>query len=258
MSDTDDVEYEEYEESWTGRIAIAAVIALALIAGAFFAGRALAGEAARRRSADGRSAAGPRPATCRCGEIGGRDALTPGARRRTARGRRRIPRRRASASGDRPAAAERRPRALRRRPDRPGHRGQRRLAHARPARWARRPSSSTAQTTINKSASRRGRRHQGRRLGARRRRRSGRRDERARSSRRTGLARVLGRQRVRRRLARSPHDRDLEVLGAAVAAGDPVVDAVARVALGRAVERPCRRTSRRCRSSSAPARRAGA
>ena len=38
------MEYETYEESWTGRIAIAAVIALALIAGAFFAGRALAGE----------------------------------------------------------------------------------------------------------------------------------------------------------------------------------------------------------------------
>ena len=37
-----DEEYEEYEESWTGRIAIAAVVALALIAGAFFAGRAMA------------------------------------------------------------------------------------------------------------------------------------------------------------------------------------------------------------------------
>lgn len=38
-----DLEYEEYEESWTGRIAIAAVIVLALVAGAFFAGRAMAG-----------------------------------------------------------------------------------------------------------------------------------------------------------------------------------------------------------------------
>jgi hypothetical protein len=41
--DTHDVQYEEYQESWTGRIVIAAVVALALIAGAFFAGKALAG-----------------------------------------------------------------------------------------------------------------------------------------------------------------------------------------------------------------------
>jgi hypothetical protein len=43
MDDQHEVEFEEYEESWTGRIAIAAVIALALIGGAFFAGRAMAG-----------------------------------------------------------------------------------------------------------------------------------------------------------------------------------------------------------------------
>ena len=43
MQDTHEVEYEEYEESWTGRIVIAAVVALALIGGAFFAGRAMAG-----------------------------------------------------------------------------------------------------------------------------------------------------------------------------------------------------------------------
>jgi hypothetical protein len=43
MEDQHEVDYEEYEESWTGRIAIAAVVALALIGGAFFAGRALAG-----------------------------------------------------------------------------------------------------------------------------------------------------------------------------------------------------------------------
>ena len=42
--DTHDVEYEEYEESWTGRIVIAAVVALALIAGAFLAGKAMAGD----------------------------------------------------------------------------------------------------------------------------------------------------------------------------------------------------------------------
>jgi hypothetical protein len=41
--DTHDVQYEEYQESWTGRIVIAAVVALALIAGAFFAGKAMAG-----------------------------------------------------------------------------------------------------------------------------------------------------------------------------------------------------------------------
>jgi hypothetical protein len=42
--DTHDVEFETYEESWTGRIVIAAVVALALIAGAFFAGKAMAGD----------------------------------------------------------------------------------------------------------------------------------------------------------------------------------------------------------------------
>jgi hypothetical protein len=43
MEDQHDVEFEEYEENWTGRIVIAAVVALALIGGAFFAGRAMAG-----------------------------------------------------------------------------------------------------------------------------------------------------------------------------------------------------------------------
>jgi hypothetical protein len=42
--DTHEVEFETYEESWTGRIVIAAVVALALIAGAFFAGKAMAGD----------------------------------------------------------------------------------------------------------------------------------------------------------------------------------------------------------------------
>ena len=41
--DTHDVQYEEYEENWTGRLIIAAVVALALIGGAFFAGKAMAG-----------------------------------------------------------------------------------------------------------------------------------------------------------------------------------------------------------------------
>jgi hypothetical protein len=44
MEDQHEVEFEEYEESWTGRIVIAAVVALALIGGAFFAGRAMAGD----------------------------------------------------------------------------------------------------------------------------------------------------------------------------------------------------------------------
>ena len=75
MSDTHDVEYEEYEESWTGRIAIAAVIALALIAGAFFAGRALAGEGGPATLADAveQARAGDLP----CGESA--PAATPGA-----------------------------------------------------------------------------------------------------------------------------------------------------------------------------------
>ncbi len=42
--DTHEVEFETYEESWTGRIVIAVVVALALIAGAFFAGKAMAGD----------------------------------------------------------------------------------------------------------------------------------------------------------------------------------------------------------------------
>ncbi|MDA0162963.1 hypothetical protein OM076_22010 [Solirubrobacter ginsenosidimutans] len=41
--DSHDVQFEEYEESWTGRLIVAGVIALALIAGAFFAGKAMAG-----------------------------------------------------------------------------------------------------------------------------------------------------------------------------------------------------------------------
>jgi hypothetical protein len=41
--DTHEVEFETYEESWTGRVVIAAVVALALIGGAFFAGKAIAG-----------------------------------------------------------------------------------------------------------------------------------------------------------------------------------------------------------------------
>jgi hypothetical protein len=41
--DSHDVQYEEYEESWTGRLIVAGVVALALIAGAFFAGKAMAG-----------------------------------------------------------------------------------------------------------------------------------------------------------------------------------------------------------------------
>ncbi len=42
--DTHEVEFETYEESWTGRLIIAAVVVLALLAGAFFAGKAMAGD----------------------------------------------------------------------------------------------------------------------------------------------------------------------------------------------------------------------
>jgi hypothetical protein len=43
MEDQHQVEFEEYEESWTGRIAIAVVVALVLIGAAFLVGRAMAG-----------------------------------------------------------------------------------------------------------------------------------------------------------------------------------------------------------------------
>jgi hypothetical protein len=55
--DTHEVEYETYEESWTGRIIIAAVVALALIAGAFFAGKAMAGDSGPATLADAVQAA---------------------------------------------------------------------------------------------------------------------------------------------------------------------------------------------------------
>ena len=42
--DNHEMEFETYEENWTGRIVIAAVVALALIAGAFLAGKAMAGD----------------------------------------------------------------------------------------------------------------------------------------------------------------------------------------------------------------------
>lgn len=50
--DTHEVEFETYEESWTGRIVIAVVVALALIAGAFFAGKAMAGDSGPATLAD--------------------------------------------------------------------------------------------------------------------------------------------------------------------------------------------------------------
>jgi len=76
--DTHDVEYEEYEESWTGRIVIAAVVALALIAGAFFAGKALAGSSGPATLAEAvtQAQAGDLP----CGDTGAAaPAATPGA-----------------------------------------------------------------------------------------------------------------------------------------------------------------------------------
>ncbi len=76
--DTHDVEYEEYEESWTGRIVIACVVALALIAGAFFAGKAMAGSSGPATLAEAvtQAQAGDLP----CGDTGAAaPAGTPGA-----------------------------------------------------------------------------------------------------------------------------------------------------------------------------------
>lgn len=71
-----DDEYEVYEESWTGRIAIAAIVAVALIAGAFFAGRALAdgGGPATLAEAVEQARAGDLP----CGETAAGGAGAPG------------------------------------------------------------------------------------------------------------------------------------------------------------------------------------
>jgi hypothetical protein len=68
MEDQHEVEFEEYEESWTGRIVIAAVVALALIGGAFFAGRAMAGSSGPATLADAvtQAQAGDLP----CGDTG--------------------------------------------------------------------------------------------------------------------------------------------------------------------------------------------
>jgi hypothetical protein len=55
--DTHEVELETYEESWTGRLIIAGVVALALIAGAFFAGKAMAGDSGPATLADAVQAA---------------------------------------------------------------------------------------------------------------------------------------------------------------------------------------------------------
>jgi len=74
--DTHEVEYETYEESWTGRIVVAVVVALALIAGAFFAGKAMAGDSGPATLADAVQAAqkGDLP----CGDTGAA-AATPDA-----------------------------------------------------------------------------------------------------------------------------------------------------------------------------------
>jgi len=74
--DTHEVEFETYEESWTGRIVIAAVVALALIAGAFFAGKAMAGDSGPATLADAVQAAqkGDLP----CGDTGAAAATPAG------------------------------------------------------------------------------------------------------------------------------------------------------------------------------------
>jgi hypothetical protein len=74
--DTHEVQYETYEESWTGRLIIAGVVALALIAGAFFAGKALAGDKGPATLADAVQAAqkGDLP----CGDSAGAAATPAG------------------------------------------------------------------------------------------------------------------------------------------------------------------------------------
>jgi hypothetical protein len=73
--DTHEVELETYEESWTGRIVIVAVVALALIAGAFFAGKALAGDSGPATLAEAVQQA--QKGTLPCGEQAA--AATPAA-----------------------------------------------------------------------------------------------------------------------------------------------------------------------------------
>jgi hypothetical protein len=78
--DTHDVQYEEYEENWTGRLLVAAVVALALIAGAFFAGKALAGDSGPATLAEAVQQA--QKGTLPCGETAtaaASPAATPGA-----------------------------------------------------------------------------------------------------------------------------------------------------------------------------------
>jgi hypothetical protein len=78
--DTHDVKYEEYEENWTGRLIIAAVVALALIAGAFFAGKAMAGDSGPATLAEAVQQA--QKGTLPCGETAtpaASPAATPGA-----------------------------------------------------------------------------------------------------------------------------------------------------------------------------------
>ena len=82
MEDQHEVEFEEYEESWTGRIAIAVVVALVLIGGAFFAGRAMAGSGgpATLAEAVAQAQAGDLP----CGETGTAARPPPAPRRHAA------------------------------------------------------------------------------------------------------------------------------------------------------------------------------
>jgi hypothetical protein len=76
--DTHEVEFETYEESWTGRIVIAAVVALALIAGAFFAGKAMAGDSSGPATL-AEAVQQAQKGTLPCGETTATAAATPPA-----------------------------------------------------------------------------------------------------------------------------------------------------------------------------------
>jgi hypothetical protein len=75
--DTHDVHYEEYEESWTGRLIIAGVVALALIAGAFFAGKAMAGSSSGPATL-AEAVQQAQKGTLPCGDTATAPAATPG------------------------------------------------------------------------------------------------------------------------------------------------------------------------------------
>jgi hypothetical protein len=80
--DSHDLQYEEYEESWTGRLIVAGVVALALIAGAFFAGKAMAGSSSSGPATLAEAVQQAQKGTLPCGDTAtaaATPAATPGA-----------------------------------------------------------------------------------------------------------------------------------------------------------------------------------